>query len=179
MRTEPWFKITDKEIAAYIREGKTVKEIAEIADMHPVTIRTRIKKLKDSGDMLKYIADGVEEQPYIEFDDGSRFNRLDTIVHKKTKLRYRIAHIYGAVVLIKRVVVEDYGRTGRFAPVIVNKENLHREYEKKDMGDVKCYIDESLIEKPDPSLAEKEKISAKEAYAAKKYSIERVRRRHR
>jgi len=179
MRTEPWFKITDEEIAAHIREGRTVKEIAEIADMHPLTIRNRIKKIEHSGNMMKLIADGTAEEPYIEFDDGSRFNRLDTIVHKKTKLRYRIAHIYGAVVLIKRVVAEDYGRTGRFAPVMVNKEVLCREYEKKAMGDVKCYIDESLIEKPDPALAEKEKISAKEVYAAKKFSIERTRRKHR
>lgn len=179
MRTEPWFKITDEEIAAHIREGRTVKEIAKIADMHMQTIKNRIKRMDESGDMMRLIADGTAEESYIEFEDGSRFNRLDTIIHKKTKLRYRISHIYGAVVIVKRVVAEDYGRTNRFAPMMVNKDVLYSEYEKRDMGEVKCYIDENLIEKPDPSLAEKERIGAKEAYAAKKYSIERVRRKHR
>lgn len=145
MRTEPWFKITDEEIARHIREGRTAKEIAEIADMHPLTIKNRIKKMETSGEMMKHIATGAEDLPYVEYEDGTCFARMDTIMHKETKLRFRITHIYGEMIVIKRVLAEDYGRSYKYGPILINKKTLRQQYEKRDLGEVKCYIDKSLI----------------------------------
>lgn len=145
MRAEPWFKITDEEIAAYIREGRTAKQIAETADMHVQTIKNRIKRMEESGDMMRLISEGAEDVPYIEYEDGIRFNRMDTIMHKAMKFRYRIVHIYGEAIVIKRVFQEDYCRSYKQGPILINKKTLREQYEKRDLGAVKCYIDESLI----------------------------------
>ena len=55
---------------------------------------------------------------------------------------------------------------------------LEAVYTIADFPPVKCYVDESLIERPSLEQQEKKKLAAKEAYAAKKHSIERTRRKH-
>lgn len=110
---------------------------------------------------------------------GKVIRLFDTVIEKKKRTWYRVTNIIETGVELK---ITEYGeeickrqKAAKFVPF----ECLETNYTFVDFPPIKCYTDESLIEKTSKEEIEKNKRAAKEAYAAKKHSVERTRRKYR
>lgn len=110
---------------------------------------------------------------------GRELKLYDTLIHKKSKVWYRIVNLSEVGAGIKSTEMGEGGFKKQKAAKYVPFDVIEKDYTIADFPPVKYYVDESLIEKASPEKQEKEKLAAKEAYAAKKHSIERTRRKHR
>lgn len=109
---------------------------------------------------------------------GGAIHLYDTVIHKKQKKWYRVIEVSEIGVNLKTTEFGEEICKRRKAVKFVPFDVLEKDYTIADFPPVKSYVDESLIERPSLEQQEKEKLAAKEAYAAKKHSIERTRRKH-
>ena len=115
----------------------------------------------------------------VTLSSGTELRLYDTLINKKSKVWYRVVGLSELGAHVKCTEIGEGGFKKGKAAEFVPAEVLDREYTVADFPPVKCYVDESLVEKPSLEKAEKEKRGAKEAYAARKLGVERTRRKHR
>ncbi len=116
----------------------------------------------------------------ITLPSGTVLRLYDTLIRKKDRKWFRVVGITEEEVTIK--VAETAGEQrpqGLREKKEVPADCLEEEYTLTDLPPVTYYVDESLIEKPSPEKARRERDAAKDAYAARKMGVERARRKHR
>lgn len=116
----------------------------------------------------------------VTLPSGKALRLYDTLIRKKDRKWFRVTGLTETEVTIKTAMTADEQQPqSRKEKEVVTIDCLEADYTLAGLPPVTCYVDESLIEKPSPEKAEREKRGAKEAYAARKLGVERARRKHR